>query len=75
LSLLSVVPEIGLRSDLIQFLDPLLFAFDVKDASAVYRVVAPGESIALWFLLTSAYAFIFNPRSGFGSEFCGQFEL
>jgi hypothetical protein len=47
LSLFSVVPEIRLRSDLMQFIDPLLFAFDVKDASAVYRVVAPGASVAL----------------------------
>jgi hypothetical protein len=47
LSLFSVVPEIRLRSDLMQFLDPLLFAFDVKDASAIYRAVAPGASVLL----------------------------
>jgi hypothetical protein len=47
LSLFGIVPKIRLRSDLMQFLDPLLFAFDVKDASAIYRVVAPGASVAL----------------------------
>jgi hypothetical protein len=47
LSLLGVVPKIRLRSDLMQFLDSLLFAFDVKDASAIYRAVAPGASVLL----------------------------
>jgi hypothetical protein len=47
LSLFGVVPKIRLRGDLMQFLDPLLFGFDVKDASAIYRVVAPGASVAL----------------------------
>jgi hypothetical protein len=36
---------------LVQFLDTLLFAFDVKDASAVDRVSVRVDSIALWFLL------------------------
>jgi hypothetical protein len=42
LSFFRVVPEIRLRRDLIQCLDPLLLAVDVKDASAGARAVLPG---------------------------------
>ena len=41
-----------------EFLEALLLAFDVKDASAVYRVVVPVAPVALWFLLTSALALV-----------------
>jgi hypothetical protein len=42
LRLFRVVPEIRLGGDLVQLLDPLLLALDVKDASAKARVALPG---------------------------------
>jgi hypothetical protein len=42
LGFFRVVPEIGLRGDLVEFVDPLLLGLDVKDASAKARAVLPG---------------------------------
>jgi len=62
LSFFCVVPEIGLRGDLVQFLDPLLLAFDVKDASAEDRDAVRGESTVLLFLPTLLFRFRRNDR-------------
>ena len=52
LGFFAVVPEIRLRGQSVQLLDPLLFSFDVKAASATDRAALRGESIVLWFLPT-----------------------
>jgi hypothetical protein len=62
LGFFCVVPEIGLRGDLVQFLDPLLLAFDVKDASAEDRDAVRGESTVLLFLPTLLFRFRRNDR-------------
>jgi len=49
----AVVPEIRLGGESVQLFDPLLFALDVKAASAKVRAALRGGSIALWFLPTS----------------------
>jgi hypothetical protein len=46
LGLFSVVPEIRLGCELVQFVDALLLALDVKDASAIARDALPGGSVA-----------------------------
>ena len=57
LGFFCVVPEIGLRGDLVQLLDPVLLAFDVKDASAGARDAVRGESTVLLFLPTLLFRF------------------
>jgi hypothetical protein len=53
LGFFRVVPKIGLPGELIQLIDALLLAFDVKDASAKARAALPGGSVLRWFLPTS----------------------
>jgi hypothetical protein len=43
LGFVGIVPEIRLRGYLIEFLDPLLLAVEVKAASAKARAALPGE--------------------------------
>jgi hypothetical protein len=45
LGFFAVVPEIRLRGQSVQLLDPLLFSFDVKAASARVGVALRGESV------------------------------
>jgi len=42
LSFFSVVPEVGLRCDFVEFFYALLLAVDVKDASAAAQAALPG---------------------------------
>jgi hypothetical protein len=71
LGFFAVVPEVRLGSQSVQLLDPLLFSFDVKAASATVRVALRGESVVLWFLPTFlcfrlGYSVVWAIRDGTG---------